>query len=244
LETFGHSPDSRKSPHSFAGRSIDQALDRYRPRRTLLLTSAPSDLAGLSAYPVSSLFTVYCGAAANNAQRHDGPPRSLECADHALPFQADSFDLVVAHGLLSCGDEELLDDIQRVLQGGAHLLIMGPGHWGSVNLWRNKLQQPAIHPFTLCQSLRERSFVVEHCAGFGLAGAAVYSGHGLSKPLVAVSDHVLVRARLSKRRTLVSLVRFGHRATVQAGIQALGPASISRPHVACERDEQPREAVA
>lgn len=221
LETFGQNSKNRMPDRAVACRVIDQALNRYRPRRTLLLTSDPAELEGISAYPVSSLFTVYCGAASGVGELHSGPALSLECATSALPFQADSFDLVVAHGPLSDGDEELVDEIRRVLQGGAHLLVVGHGHWGSRNLWRSDPEQPAIRPFRICRRLAEQSFVIESCAGYGLARTSLVSGRGLSRPLVAVSDHVLVRARLCKRRPLVNAVRFGRRQTVQAGIQAL-----------------------
>ena len=239
METFGQHPPKRAAQVPFACRAIDQAMDRYRPRRTLLLTTAPASLPGLGAYPLSSLFTVYCGPAADELAGHAGPPRSLACGLETLPFQSDSFDLVVAHQLLCDGDEALVAEIRRVLQGGAHLLIVGDGHWGSRNLWRNNPEQPAIRPFRICRRLRERSFVVESCAGFGLARSSVNSGNGLSRPLVALSDQVMVRARVCKRRPLVARMRFGQRATVHAGLQG-----ISAARVACQDEDPVHEAVA
>lgn len=239
METFGQHPPKRAAPGPYACRSIDQAMDRYRPRRTLLLTTAPGSLRGLGAYPLSSLFTVYCGPAMGKQAMHGGPTMSLVCGLEALPFQSDSFDLVVAHQLLSDGDEALVDEIRRVLQGGAHLLIVGDGHWGSRNLWRSNPQQPAIRPFRICRRLRERSFVIESCAGYGLVRSSVASGNGLSKPLVALSDQVMVRARVCKRRPLVTRLRFGQRAPVHAGLQGI---TVSR--VACPDDERAHEAVA
>lgn len=239
METFGQHPPKRAAPGSFACRCVDQAMDRYRPRRTLLLTTKPAALSGLSAYPVSSLFTVYCGPAGEELASHGGPAMSLACGLEALPFQSDSFDLVVAHQLLCDGDEALVAEIRRVLQGGAHLLIVGDGHWGSRNLWRNNPQQPAIRPFRICRRLRERSFMIESCAGYGLARSSVTSGSGLSKPLLALSDQVMVRARVYKRRPLVTRMRFGQRVSVQAGLQG-----ITASRVACQDDEAAREAVA
>lgn len=239
METFGQHPPKRTALGPFACRSIDQAMDRYRPRRTLLLTTAPASLAGLGAYPVSSLFTVYCGPASGGDVLHGGPPMSLACGLETLPFQSDSFGLVVAHQLLSDGDEALVAEIRRIMHGGAHLLVVGDGHWGSRNLWRNNPDQPAIRPFRICRRLRERSFVVESCSGFGLARTSVNSGSGLSKPLVALSDQVLVRARACKRRPLVTSVRFGQRSTVQAGLQGITASRMS-----CQDDETVHEAVA
>lgn len=230
LDTFGQQVSNRNSQRDMAARAIDEAMNRYRPRRTLLLTSSPAELEGLAAYPFSSLHTVYCGSAGGLSELHNGPPISVECEPPALPFQEDSFDLVVAHGPLCHGDEELVDEIKRVLLGGAHLLVVGVCHGGSRNFWRNDPRQPAIRPFRVCRRLGERSFVIESCRGFGLARTPMVSGAGVSRPLVAISDHVLVRARLSKRRPLVNPVKFGRRHSIQAGIGALSASRASAAH--------------
>ncbi|MEJ2534829.1 MAG: hypothetical protein P8008_05025, partial [Gammaproteobacteria bacterium] len=193
-------------------------------------------LSGIRAYPVSSLFTVY---SPDVEEAGDGAlARSVVCEPEALPFQADSFDLVVAHGMLSDGDEALIGSIRRVMRGGAHLLVIGAGRWGSRNIHRWEPRPPAVRPFRICRRLRERSFVIEDCAGYGLARMALRSGDGSSRLLVGVSDQVAVRARLSKARPIVMATRFRKS-------QAVGAQSVARQALAERRRcEAPREAVA
>jgi SAM-dependent methyltransferase len=219
---------------------LDATLDRYRPRRTLILTSEPERLGGIRAYPVSSLFTVYSTdvRGPGDGSGEGRLARSVVCDPESLPFQSDAFDLVVAHGMLSDGDEALIAGIRRVMRGGGHLLVLGAGRWGSRNIHRWEPRPPAVRPFRICRRLRDRSFVIEDCAGYGLARLSLRSGNGASRLLVGVSDQVMVRARLSKARPIAMASRFRKP-------RAVGAQSVARQALAERRSRAgDREAVA
>lgn len=191
------------SARAFPRESLARTLAELQPRRVLLVCRNPDDIGTLPEQPGARIYTV------NPAPGHMTP--SVVATLPWLPFQSEVFDLVVVHDLVCDGDERLLGEVRRVLKSGAHLLVIGMGRYGLEHLARRRTNgdgPAAIRPWRLCRRLRQRSFVIEACRGYGIARARIDTGEGWRRPLVTVSDRVCVRARFSQVRPVIRRMRF------------------------------------
>jgi SAM-dependent methyltransferase len=140
-----------------------------------------------------------------------GSPGHLACRSESLPFQHDSFDHVLLHHVFSDGVEPELEEACRVLRPGGHLLIMGLNRWGLRYQAGHRFDDiPGLRVLRLCRALRERKFLLETCAGSGLAGLP-WPGpwrqgwQGMPLPL---ADLVLIVARRNEERPVTTPLRF------------------------------------
>ena len=85
----------------------------------LLISIDPAefpDLAGLN------VVTIHSGSG--------GPDDIVRCETAKLPFQDDSFEIIVMHHVFSDGHEPELDEAVRILAGDGELFVLGRGKLG------------------------------------------------------------------------------------------------------------------
>lgn len=187
------------NPEDWYAHVLNQAFERQRPLRALVLSGAPQQLADAG---VPSACAVRFG---NGAE-----PRwaSLVCRPPSLPFQVDCFDLVILHELVNQGDERLLATVRRSMPGGSHLLVLGRARFSARRLGRRTRAKNAFRPGWLSRRLRLMGFVTKDLRGRGVGGIDLSTGQGWRKSLLGCSDRVALRARRSEARHDIRLVRF------------------------------------
>lgn len=170
-------------------------IARRRPDRILVVSPAARSVPGLEAWNVIRVET-----------GGDGPVR---CHSQALPFVDDAFDLVILHHVLEDGQEPELQEARRVLKPGGDLFVLGQGSLGwRARLSRRGADRPAIKLLPLCQQLRRRAFVLERCAGCGLAGIPVYWERVWQRPALPFADCVVLHGRHRPLEPIVRRLRF------------------------------------
>lgn len=196
--------------------ALQCACAKLKPRRLLVLSAKPECFSDVVMTDVGR-----CFLAADAGQAVTPGCRAIRTRLDALPFLTEVFDLVVAHGLVSDGDERLVGELRRVVKPGGHLMVLGRGRYGFASQRRRPLGQQRVRPYRLCQRLRQRSFVVESRSGAGVMGFPLNTGSGWRQLLYGISDDISVLARFSPVRPVVRRVRFPRPAAAGARVQAM-----------------------
>ena len=192
------------SDPDFHLRVLRDVLVERGPHRTLVLSGQPERLAGAGVMAP-------CCVRLNTGKKVIWS--RVDCAPDLLPFSLDVFDLVVLHERVDQRDEHLLASVRRCMPSGAQLLIMGSARFSARNLLRREPQAVALQPEWLQRRLRELSFTVEDVSGKGLIGQPWNIGRGWRRGLLAMADHVVIRARRGGGRADIRLVRFARPGT-------------------------------
>ncbi|MDX1460685.1 MAG: hypothetical protein R3348_06465 [Xanthomonadales bacterium] len=183
---------SSRPDHSDASVSarVEALIADRPPSRTLLLAA---DHAGptLPDWPILQAIEI-CG---------ESPPGPLLCRFDALPFPDDLFELVMLSSLVFDGGEPIYQEACRVLQGGGHIIICGPGRAGSRST-------PSIRPGRLLSRLRSDGYRVRDCEGHGLMGSSRSLSSAWTRPLVGWCSSVLIRAQHWDERHSVTPILF------------------------------------
>lgn len=213
------SPADNHTAHISAASTMRMAareyLHRRRPRRVLLV-SPQADCRTLLPDDDPGAYAVMLSPSPGTGGR------TVKCADRSLPFQSRVFDLVLAEHVLCDGLEPFLPEFERVLEGGGQLVILGLGFWSSrYRLSRQGDVPAAIRPLRLCRVLERRDFTIEQCSGAGVIGSGARTGSGWKKPLVGLSDEILIRARSQGSGRIVTPLRFGRARAIGARSAAL-----------------------
>lgn len=196
--TTNHDQDLPQTAWEMARERVAAFLVSSKPRRILLLSAGRGEPL-IHCNAGHHLLTVIC---TGNQRRHE----TVHARSSELPCQSQSFDLVLTEAALCEHDVAELGEISRVLRGGGHLLVVGPGHWRH---WRRRRRWKTLRAKTMRTRLAQRSFEVEECLGLGFAGRAVVARRfGLLPPLVC-SDLVMIRARRRNIRPIVTPLRLG-----------------------------------
>ena len=187
----------------FSRLDLPTFMRRYRPRRTLFASAGDGLVTDGEALRDSWLVTLGEASPNGHLTTHG------EVTD--LPFQDEVFDLVIAQNLLSDGSEKALPELHRVLAGGGRLLVLGSGHWSRRYRFDGEQEVPlAVRPWRLCRALRDRSFEVEDCVGIGVLGSNLRARYRWNRPLVTLSDRVVISARRHETRPNVRILKFAN----------------------------------
>ncbi|NND45453.1 MAG: hypothetical protein HKN58_09025 [Xanthomonadales bacterium] len=192
-----HSPD-RPASASTLERSLEEPLRRLHPRRMLLLCAqneARFAWPGPSGTHVVEL--VGSGPVLDGAAR---------CALDELPFEENTFELVVVRDMIADGSEALVDEACRVLVAGGQLWITGPGRFGGQ--WRDRPGVRALRATRLCRALEARAFRVAQCDGIGVRGRPAVLSSAWQRPLMSWCEQIIVRARHRDHDARVTPMRF------------------------------------
>lgn len=187
-------------------REVESLVQRHRPRRVLLI--GPREGMPQLDGQWRDTWRVWLTGAGSTA---DG---DLRCALEQLPIADRAFDLVIVREVLSDGREAWLAELLRVINGGGRLLVWGPGRW---SLTRRRASGPVPRPGPLCRRLEARSFVIESCHGWGLAGARRCAPWRWPRGLAGLGDQVLICARRHESRPLARPLRFARPHPAGAG---------------------------
>jgi hypothetical protein len=176
--------------------SMNAVIARLGPQRLLVVSGHPASLPKID--------FGHCGYRVLLGNRGDSGFSMLDCRRQALPFTDGAFNMVIAHHVLSDGDEEELDEFERVLTGNGQLLVIGSGIFGV----HQGSGLPVIQARSLCTALQQRSFRVRQCEGEGIRGRSVYLHKQWQRPLLPLADRIMVRARHTRQRPLVTPLKF------------------------------------
>lgn len=213
-----HHPDPR---WDWALPAVQAALAVRRPRRVLLLCGA-----GVTPqFALSPDVELTCAALAPGAAAH-----AVACRPDDLPFQSRVFEALIVVAVLGDGAEPAFSELRRVLEPGGLLLVLGEGPCSRLRRRRTESPVgPAIRLGRLRRSMAAQSFELERGLGHGLAGWQLDTGSGWRRPLLALSDAILLVARHHGRRPVVTPLRFaqpqalGSRSTVLDGLNRAAP---------------------
>lgn len=187
--------------------AVCSALRRFRPDRLLVISALPEGFPELEEGCANLLARVETSHVTGQA--------SLECDAAMLPFGDESFDAVIAHHILADGSEAAFDEIQRVLKGDGQVIIIGRGRFGMRGEpLRDEL--PYIDARALCRNLRQRTFQVRQCEGFGVLGRPAHLSGPWQGTALPLSDAVMVRGRHQVQRPVVTHLRFSRPQTAGA----------------------------
>ena len=208
-----HHPDPR---WTWALPAVQAALAARRPRRVLLLCGAGTP-------PELVLGADFELVRASLAPADDG--HAVVCRPDDLPFQSRVFEALVVVAVLGDGTEPAFSELRRVLEPGGLLLVLGEGQCSRLRRRRAPSHAgPAIRLGRLRRAMAAQSFELERGLGHGLAGWKVVTGAGWQRPLLGLSDAILLVARHHGRRPVVTPLRFaqpqavGSRSTVLDGL--------------------------
>ena len=192
------------------------AIRKRRPKRILLISNDAAqfpDLAGLN------VITIHSGSG--------DPDDMVRCDTAKLPFQDDSFEIIVTHHVFSDGHEPELDEAERILTGDGELFVLGRGILGPrAQAAKTRRVLPGLKVRQVCQRLKSRSFIIEHCAGVGLMGMPVSCDRRWQRPALPFADIIVVHGRRHQSKPIVTTLRFSQAQTV--GVQAAAMDSLSR----------------
>jgi SAM-dependent methyltransferase len=191
-------------------------IARRRPERILLVSPEPAAFPTLGAWPLVAL---RCG------QDTDSDP--VACDTVALPFQDDVFDAVLLHHVFADGREPELDEAWRVLSGGGDLFVLGQGSLGRpLRFYGRRRHWPGLRVRQVCQRLRQRAFVIEHCTGSGILGLGVRCVQRWQRPMLPFVDTVVIHGRHRPLKPIVRPLGFGRPQTV--GVRSAAADSLFR----------------
>ena len=197
-------------------RFVLPAIRKRRPQRILLISFEPAqfpDLAGLN------VITIHAGSG--------GPNDIVSCDSAKLPFQDDSFEIIVLHHVCADGQEPELDEAERILAGDGELFVVGRGILGlRARLAKTQSVLPGLQVRQVCLRLKSRSFMIEHCAGIGLLGMPLSCDRRWQQPALPFADIIVVHGRRHQSKPIVTPLRFGQAQTV--GVQSAAMDSLSR----------------
>ena len=192
------------------------AIRKRRPQRTLLISNDPAEFPDLAC---SNVVTIHSGSGS--------PDDIVRCDTAKLPFQDDSFEIIVMHHVFSDGLEPELDEAERILAGDGELFVLGRGILGPrAQAAKTRTVLPGLKVRQVCQRLKSRSFIIEHCAGNGLLGMPVSCDRRWQRPALPFADIIVVYGRRHQSKPIVTPLRFSQAQTV--GVQAAAMDSLSR----------------
>jgi SAM-dependent methyltransferase len=205
-------PAPGKSP-DFSRNELAEIVRRRMPSRTLSLCFGSGAL---------NQGQVLDGHWHVGLGEHWGQAPTTHCQIDELPFQSRVFDLVIVQNFLTNGSESALPELRRVLKGGGRLLVLGTGFLSARYRGPGGHATPAaLRPLRLCHRLRREGFRIDDCGGMGVMGLAMRSGRGWKKPLLALSDQVVINARRHESDPVVRPLRFMQPRTMGARSTAL-----------------------
>jgi SAM-dependent methyltransferase len=198
---------------------IAPAIRRRQPRRILLVSNEPAEFPGLGELAGHNLIALHSGAA--------GSSDLLACDSAELPFQDESFEMVVMHNVFTDGSEPEFQEARRILAGGGDLFVLGKGSLGITSRFgKSRTDLPALQVRRMCRQLRNHSFRIEQCVGIGLLGAPVTCEQRWQQPALPFADSVLIIGRHRTLKPIVTPLRFSQPQTV--GVQSAAADSLSR----------------
>lgn len=181
---------------------LQPLLEKRRPQRMLVLKHTCSR--DLQCAPISPLqiISLNTEAMAGNAVVHTRL--------NALPFDNQTFEVIVLQHLVGDGSEAVLSEALRVLAPAGDIIISGLNSAGLRFRVGNRTQQfPGLRLNRIIYHLESHSINIEHCLRMGLAGmsrpTAKESLHGLSMPF---SDRVVLHGHHQSNIDGSSILRF------------------------------------
>ena len=131
------------------------------------------------------------------------------------------------HHIFSDGREPELGEAERILADDGELFVLGRGTLGFRG-WFAKTQSglPGLKLRQVCAGLKSRSFIIEHCAGFGLMGVPVSCYRRWQQPALPFTDTIMIHGRRRRNKPIVTPIRFNQPQTV--GVQSAAMDSLSR----------------
>ncbi len=151
----------------------------------------------------------------------------VSCDTAKLPFQDESFEIMVIHHVFSDGHEPELDEAERILAGDGELFVLGQGTLGlRARFAKGHSELPGLKVRQVCQRLKSRCFMIEHCAGIGLLGMPLGCDRRWQWPALPFADTIVIHARRHQSRAIVTPLRFAQPQTV--GVQSAALDSLSR----------------
>lgn len=127
-----------------------------------------------------------------------GTDQKVRCRTDLLPFQDNSFQMVVLHHVISDGKQEELAEAVRVLARNGVLILLGLNHMGWRFMTQDRIRRlPGLAPLRVKSCLEDLDMEMQGFAGAGLGGmkwpAWMYDGLGsVGAPL---ADLVILQAR-------------------------------------------------
>ena len=198
---------------------VKPAIERRRPQRMLLVSNEPADFPDLTGLASRNVITLHSG--------RESLSDSLACDSAALPFQDESFEVVVMHHVFSDGGEPEFREARRILTGGGELFVLGRGSLGLRSRFgKSRHDLPALRVRTMCQKLRDHSFRIEQCVGIGLMGMPVSCERRWQQPALPFADCVLILGRRRTVKPIVTPLRFSRPQTI--GVQSAAADSLNR----------------
>ncbi len=195
------------------------ALERRRPQRVLLVSRDPGAFPDLEPLAHRGVVRMHAGPVFE-----DDP---LACDSAALPFQDESFEVVIMHHVFSDGAEPEFRETRRILAGGGDLFVLGKGSLGLRSRFGSPGDDlPALKVRTLCRRLQASSFRIEHCVGVGLLGIPVSCERRWQQPALPFADSVLIMGHHRTAKPIVTPLRFSQPQTV--GVQSAVADHLSR----------------
>ena len=189
---------------------------KRRPQRILLISSGPAGFPDLTG---PNVITLHSGGG--------GPDDILRCDTARLPFQDLSFEIIVMHHVLSDGHEPELGEAERILANDGELFVLGRGALGLRGRFANTQNGlPGLKVRQVCARLKSRSFIIEHCAGFGLMGVRVSCHRRWQQPVLPFTDAIVIHGRRRQIKPIVTPIRFNQPQSV--GVQSAAIDSLSR----------------
>ena len=215
-----HHQPTHPAQQSLAGQLLQPLLARRRPERILVLKHA--DAGDLSIEPVNPAQLIRLNT------DELSPDALLQCRFDALPFEDESFDLVVLHHLVHDGSEPFLNETLRVMAAGGDIVISGLNSSGFRSRFVNRKRRlPALNLDSVCSFLKSNSFKIEQCLLMGLGGcskpAPKAMWHGLGMPF---ADRVVFHGHHQSNIKNASVLRF--KQVQQAGLASAALDSCSR----------------
>jgi hypothetical protein len=199
--------------------SVRPVIAKRRPQRVLLLSNEPESLPGFQGLASVDLVALHAGSSS--------AADAVSCRSEALPFQDDSFEMVILHDVFADGSEPELAESERVLTGGGEIFVLGRGALGLAGRFGQPGSGlPRLQVGAVCRSLQAHSFRIEQCIGVGLAGMLVNCDRRWQQPALPFADAVLIQGRHRTAQTIVTPLRFGRPQTV--GVQSTAADSFSR----------------
>lgn len=180
-------------------------LRRHAPRQALLI-GAGAERAEHLALPGVQLVPI-------------GTASPLRCELAALPFADRQFSLVIVRAGIDDPQGDVLDECLRVVRGGGRMLVLAEGRW-RLGRGHGERVQP-LRVGALLRQLEARSFRIEERSGRGIAGWGLSTGAGWARPLLSVSDQVVVCAQRHEGGAVIRPMKFAAPSTVGGRAAAL-----------------------
>lgn len=191
-------PQPAKADDWYAELLLQTFLD-HAPMRTLVLSGQPVQLSAAGVTAPCSVRT----ARGSRSEWH-----TLQASWQSLPFQVDTFDLVVLHHCVSQGDVRALAAVRRCMPVGSQLLVLGQAWFNPQRLRKGQRDEPAVRTTWMKRRLDQLSFDLRGVRGRGVAGMDLVLDRGAARLLQPCAEQLAFRARRRDARNNIRLVRF------------------------------------